>query len=272
MPSYQGRALTLEPGRRRPIARWTRILQVLGVLATLVALAHVPWTDLRHRWGVVSGVRVHGAHYLDPGRIIAESGIRPGDDLVRIDPARARQALLMDSRIASATVRRGFLRAVDITVEEREPVLLVEHGVPWEIDADGVLLAPLQKGVVADVPLLIGADFAALPAGTHLTPPAVERGIQWIRALSDRELQLAGQVSEIDVSSPLRTSLTLMSGTRVLAPAWPPSARRLTALRVVLADLGQKGIRADEVDVRFRNQVIVRPAATSGAETASQRG
>jgi cell division protein FtsQ len=268
MPSYQGRALSLEPARRSPAARWTRIVQVLAILIALVALAHVPWGDLRHRWGVVSGVRVHGAHYLDTGRIVAESGIKPGDDLLRIDPTRARQALLMDSRIAGARVRRGFLRTVDITVEEREPVLLVEHGVPWEIDATGVLLAPLQKGVVADVPLLVGADFAALPAGTHVSPPAVERGIQWIHALSDRELQLAGQVSEIDVSSPLRTSLTLMSGTRVLAPAWPPSARRLTALRVVLADLGQKGIRADEVDVRFRNQVIVRPAA-SGAETRS---
>jgi hypothetical protein len=135
-----------------------------------------------------------------------------------------------------------------------------------------VLLAPLQRGVVADVPLLVGADFAQLPAGTHVRPPQVERGIEWIRALSDPELQLAGQVSEIDVSSPLRTSLTLMSGTRVLAPAWPPSPRRLTALRVVLADLGQKGIRADEVDVRFRNQVIVRPAAEPGADAASHRG
>jgi cell division protein FtsQ len=266
MPSYQGRALSLEPVRRRPAARWARIGQVLAVLAVLVALAHVPWADLRHRWGAVSGVRVHGAHYLDPARIAAESGIKPGDDLLRVDPARARQSLLLDSRIANARVGRGFLRAVDITVEEREPVLLVEHGVPWEIDASGVLLAPLQKGVVADVPLLVGADFGALPAGTHVSPPAVERGIQWIRALSDRELQLAGQVSEIDVSSPWRTSLTLMSGTRVVAPAWPPSARRLTALRVVLADLGQKGIRADEVDVRFRNQVIVRPAAASPTE------
>jgi cell division protein FtsQ len=265
MPSYQGRALSLEPARRRPAGQWSRILQVLGVIAVLVVLAHVPWSDLRHRWGVVSAIRVHGAHYLDPARITAEAGIRPGDDLLRIDAARARQALLLDSRIASARVRHGFLRTIDISVEEREPVLLVEHGVPWEIDANGVLLAPLQKGVVADVPLLVGAEFGGLPAGTQTTPPAVERGIQWIRALSDRELQLAGQVSEIDVSSPLRTSLTLMSGTRVLAPAWPPSARRLTALRVVLADLGQKGIRADEVDVRFRNQVIVRPA-TSGAE------
>jgi hypothetical protein len=34
----------------------------------------------------------------------------------------------------------------------------------------------------------------------------------------------------------------------------------------VLADLKQKGTTADEVDVRYENQVIVRPAATNEAE------
>jgi len=272
MPSYQGRALSHETAGRRPAGRLRRIVQVLAVIAAVVALAHVPWSDLRKRFGVVTAVHVHGAHYLDPARIAGLAAVTGGDDLFRFDPRRARQALLMDSRIARASVGHRFLRVIDITVEEREPVLLVEHGVPWEIDSAGVLLAPLQKGVVADVPLLVGPDFGDLPAGTHVRTSTVDRGILWMRALSDRELQLSGQVSEIDVSNPLRTSLTLMSGTRVLAPAWPPSTRRLTALRVVLADLGQKGIRADEVDVRFRNQVIVRPAGMPAAETASHRG
>ncbi len=272
MPSYQGRALTHETAGRRPAGRLRRIAVVLGILAAIAALAHVPWRDLRKRFAVVTAVRVRGAHYLEPERIAAIAGLKSGDDLLRVDTARARQSLLLDSRIASATVRHGFLRVIDVTVTEREPVLLVEHGAPWELDADGVLLAPLQKGVVADVPLLVGPDLRDLPAGTRVGPTEVQRGLGWMRALSDRELQLSGQVSEIDVSDPLHTSLTLMSGTRVIAPAWPPSMPRLTALRVVLADLGQKGVRADEVDVRFRNQVIVRPAGAPAAAIASHRG
>ena len=94
--------------------------------------------------------------------------------------------------------------------------------------------------------------------------PEVQRGLAWVRALSARELQLAGQVSEVDVSDAASTGLTLLDGTRVLAPGWPPGTRRLSALRVVIADLKERGTTANEVDLRFEDQVIVRPAASAG--------
>jgi hypothetical protein len=68
-------------------------------------------------------------------------------------------------------------------------------------------------------------------------------------------------VSEVDVSDPSVTGLSLMDGTRVLAPGWPPGMSRLSALRVVLADLHKRGTAANEVDLRFEDQVIVRPVA-----------
>ena len=133
------------------------------------------------------------------------------------------------------------------------------HGVPWEIDSAGVLLAPLANGVTADVPLLSGPRLEALPAGARIGTPAVERGLAWIQALSARELELGARTSEIDVSDSRTTGLLLMSGTRVLCPAWPPGVRTLSALRVVLADLERRGTLAEEVDMRYEHQVIVRP-------------
>jgi hypothetical protein len=267
MATYQGRALDHRPAR--PRGRIGRILRVLGVLALLAALAHLPWETVRKRMAVVTQIRVEGVRYLDPARVAARSGIAVGDDLFRVDLERARQKLLLESRIGAARVTRRLPRGVRIVVEERSPVLLVDHGVPWEVDRQGVLLEPLQPGVVADVPRLVGPRFASERSGTHLGSLEVARGLRWAERLAERELQLAGQVSELDVSDPACTSLTLLSGTRVLAPAWPPSLRRLSALRVVLADLGHKGTVAGEVDLRFENQVIVRPvtppeAARSG--------
>ncbi len=58
-----------------------------------------------------------------------------------------------------------------------------------------------------------------------------------------------------------------MNGTRVISPAWPPGLRRLSALHVVLTNLEQRGVAAQEVDLRYEHQVIVRPAAGSGAGT-----
>jgi len=147
-------------------------------------------------------------------------------------------------------------------------VLLVRHGVPWEIDSTGVLLAPFEDGAVADVPLLTGPDFQSYPDGALIRTLPVRRGLDWVRALSSRDLQLGGRVSEIDVSDERVTALLMMNGTRVLSPAWPPDVRTLSALRVVLADLEQRGTAAQEVDLRFEDQVIVRPVEPAHAQAA----
>jgi hypothetical protein len=148
--------------------------------------------------------------------------------------------------------------------------LLVEHGEPWEIDASGVLLEPLEQGVVADVPILTGPDLSDLHPGSQVQTVDVRRGLAWTAILSDNALRLAGQVSEVDVSDSGLTRLVLMNGIRVLAPVWPNGTRQLSGLRATLADLAAKGMTPREVDVRFKDQIVVRgarpegPAATTG--------
>ncbi len=265
MGYYQGKALQARAADRRARRPWRALARVLLAALAVAVLAHVPWSGLRRRLAVVTEVRVEGTHYLDAARVAGLAGLQAGDDLFGVDLRRARQALLLDSRIARAEVSRRLPRGVRIQVRERVPALLVHHGTPWELDSAGVLLEPLERGVVADVPLLVGPSFEQVPAGTRVGSPQVARGLAWAEALSQQVLQLAGQVSELDVSGPDVTGITLLDGTRVIGPAWPPSTRRLSALRVVLADLKQKGTAAEEVDVRFENQVIVRPAPAPAA-------
>jgi hypothetical protein len=162
---------------------------------------------------------------------------------------------------------------VEIHVEERVPALAVEHGEPWEIDAEGVLLEPLQAGVVADVPILAGPDFSAYRPGSQVQTAEVRRGLAWTTILSDNALRLSGQVSEVDVSDSRLTRLVLLNGVRVLAPAWPNGARQLSGLRATLADLAAKGMTPREVDVRFKDQIVVRGARPVGptATTTTSR-
>jgi hypothetical protein len=239
---YQGRALEPVARRpRRPASLPRRIVTVIALFAGVGLLAHVPWQGLRGRIARVSEVRVEGARTLDATRVMRVAGLQPGQDLLALDLDRARQALLLDPRVANAEVRRLLPR-----------------------DSTGVLMPPLQPGVVADVPLLVGPRFAGLPAGVQVDRPEVRRGLAWVRALAAPGLQLGGQVSEIDVSDESLTGLILLDGTRVLAPGWPPGIQRLSALRVVLEDLKARGTTANEVDLRFEDQVIVRPLASAG--------
>jgi hypothetical protein len=132
-----------------------------------------------------------------------------------------------------------------------------------------VLLEPLEQGVVADVPLLTGPDLARVSPGSQVQTVDVRRGLAWTAILSDNALRLAGQVSEVDVSDAGLTRLVLMNGVRVLAPVWPNGTRQLSGLRATLADLAAKGMTPREVDVRFKDQIVVRGARPIGPTAAT---
>jgi len=278
MTFYQGRALRSErPAPRRPrhpgLPHAKRVLHVLAILATAWGLAHLPWSAARARLTGPAVVRVVGARTLSAAGVthVAALDDRPRD-LLSLDVARVRQRLLAHPRIERATVRRAWPRTVDVRVTERMPVLLVKHGTTWELDSAGVLLAPPDDGMVADAPLLVGADFESLPAGTRITTPAVRRGLAWTKALGQPYPGLLPQVSEVNVGQASATTLVLIDGTRVLAPAWPPGRRELSALDVVLGDLRQRQTAAREIDIRYKGQVIVRPLSTAPALAATAPG
>jgi hypothetical protein len=273
MSRYQGKALERGTRPKRPGSPFRQPLRVLLALLALGTMAMLPWGDLRRSLLVVDQVKVTGLRYLDAARVRRRAGLAAGQDLLSLDLARARQLVLLEPRIRSARVTRSGPRGVEIHVEERVPALAVEHGEPWEIDSEGVLLEPLQAGVVADVPILAGPDFSSYRPGSQVQTPEVRRGLAWTAILSDNALRLSGQVSEVDVSDSRLTRLVLLNGVRVLAPAWPNGARQLSGLRATLADLAAKGMTPREVDVRFKDQIIVRGARPVGptATTATSR-
>lgn len=274
MSRYQGKALA-SAGRVRTAqaSPFQKPLRILLTMLVLGGLAMVPWGEIRKSVLVIDKVRVAGLRYLDEGRVRKRSGLAEGQDLIALDLTKARQLVLLEPRLESASVHRVGLRGVEIRVVERVPALAVGHGEPWEIDAEGVLLEPLQTGVVADVPMLVGPDFSNRRAGSLVQTPEVRRGLAWTAILSDNALRLAGQVSEIDVSDSRLTRLVLMNGVRVVGPAWPNGARQLSGLRATLADLSAKGMMPREVDVRFKDQIVVRGARPSGptATTTTSR-
>jgi hypothetical protein len=269
MSTYQGRALERTP-RRRAGGGGRQAVRVLALMAALGLLAVVPWRELRQRYAILTRVRVTGIRYLDGDRVRRDAQLTEGQDLISIDLAGVGRRVMMDPRIERADVRRFGLRGIEVTVRERVPALAVSHGEPWEIDSSGVLLEPLQHGVIADVPILTGADFSSFRPGTHLRTPAVQRGLAWAAILSDNALRLTGQVSEVDVSEDRVTRLVLMNGVRVVGTAWPPDMRQLSGLRATLADLQRKGMMPGEVDVRIPDQIIVRDAQTAAPGAAGE--
>ena len=271
--AYQGRALWTSPrrGPRRLKAGWLLVVAavILGAAWTgRDALAKtLPWRAVF----TVKTVEVQGETYLSEAEVRNAAGLARPVDFARVDLAQAERRLVKQSRIERASVERQLPRRIVIKIVERKPALIVRGGRMFETDRRGVILPPLASGLTPDVPLVSGVRVKDARSGKRITDPAFARALRQLDALLAPEVALGHPVSEIDVSDPHTTVVTLApDGVDVFMPAEPQTLRMLSALRVVLADLATRGETASRIDLRGEEVIAVRPipAAAAPADTA----
>ena len=215
----------------------------------------------------VERVEVAGQSELSADEVVAASGLGPGQNLFRLDARRAVAGVEALPRVRRAELVRAFPNRVTLLVEERQPFVLVHAGTlhgPAEslywVDEQGVPLGPETRAVALDAPLVsaVGADDVA--AAGRTPSGRVAAGVALLRMLMRAQSSLLREISEVDVSRPEGPVLYMLDGVEVRLGSedWD---ERLGRLGGVLAQLRASGQRATSIDLRFRDQVVLRTAA-----------
>jgi hypothetical protein len=249
-------------GRGKARVRGRQLILVLSLVVALGALAFLATAtaDLVVDSNLldVRGVRVRGNVYVADESIIDRLGVMEGLSLLDVDPELLADEISSHPRLRNVRVRRGLDRWIQVEVEEREPVALIEAGMMVEVDAEGFVLPPVERGELPDLPILTGVG-ARLPSpGTRLESPELALALQSLVDLHRSAPGFVAMVSEIDLArSPIyRIHLlgwpqVLVAHQRSLTPA------KLAGVRSVLEDLERRGRRNVEVDLRFEGQLVV---------------
>jgi cell division septal protein FtsQ len=205
----------------------------------------------------VERVEVAGQSQLSVDQVVAASGLSPGQNLFRLDARRAVAGVEALPMVRRAELVRAFPNRVTLLVEERQPFVLVHAwdlhwpagGFYW-VDEQGVPLGPETRAVALDAPLVSAAGAADVAAA----------GVALIRTLMRAQSSLLKEISEVDVSRPEGLVLYMLDGVEVRLGRedWDD---RLGRLGGVLAQLRASGQRATSIDLRFRDQVVLRTAA-----------
>jgi len=238
--------------------RWvtTRAVPIALVLTVLAAGgAGALWLLTSPRF-TVTEVAVTGASRLRPEDIVAASGIGPGTNLFRLDGATVVARLEALPLIRHADMVRRFPNQVTLAVEERRPFTLAHAGRLHWIDEQGVNLGPEARAVAPRAPVITGLGPTDLTADGGPSP-RVAAGISLLRVLLRSETTLLQQISEIDVSRPEGPVLYTVDGieVRLGADDWEG---RLGRLQGVLAQVRSGGEAVDAIDLRFRDQVVLK--------------
>ena len=189
----------------------------------------------------VRRIEILGARYVTPGDILARLHV---DTLASVwnPTAPLVERVATHPGIRSAVVRRKMPGTLVVEVTERPPIALVPTPSGFRAyDERGVALPIDLARVHVDAPVLAQRDTAILGllARIRTGMPSLYDRVSAIRRTGGKELLL--QLETV----PVRTMLDV-------------TLARLTEIAPVEADLARRQLRASEIDLRYRDQVVAR--------------
>jgi len=234
---------TSEKSAKEPILARKYKLALAGIVVLLAVTSRF-WGPLLMRrmdYFRVRRVEIVGARYVAPRDILAKLHV---DTTASVwDPTSALEARVASHpEIQHVVVHRKLPGTLVIEVTERVPVALVQsQGVLRAYDERGVALPIDPTRVDVDAPVLMERDVALLRllARIKRTMPAFYARVSAVRRTGRDEILL-----ELE-KQPVRAMQDV-------------SMERLAEIAPVEEDLARKQLRAAEIDLRFRDQVIAR--------------
>ena len=229
-------------GRRRSSV-WRRILAAVVVLALLVSPVWAPHVLRRLSFFRVRRVEILGTRYTSPSDLLDRLKV----DTTRsvwdpLDPLAAR--VRTHAQVESVTVTRRLPGTLIVQVKERHPVALVNApGGLRAVDERGRRLPLDPSRTPVDAPVVTAAPRDTmvyhLLGAMQRDAPALYAKLSSIRAAGADEIVL--QIADLSVRA--MTNVTLA---------------RLSDIEPVQRDLLRRQLRAAEIDLRYRDQVIAR--------------
>lgn len=221
----------------------------------------------------VGGIEISGFLYLSPEEVRAMIPVREGENLLTVQPKEIEAALRLHPRIEAARVSRT-LGCLHVEIRERRAFLLANAGTLLELDEDGTILSPVDRGLMADRPVLTGVAFPTVKAGARVTSSRLTDILRLVSYLESPEVGLVSDISEIVSEDPSRAVLRT---SREQIPIYVDPERvtlaAMRALSATLRDVRERGRHVLEMDTRYRGQVVVRcaPGDSVGVAPARER-
>lgn len=228
------------PRRMRPEWRMPAI-----VAGCVLILGAAPWWGPRAVSGLaffrVRTVEVDGAHFVAPTDIVARLHV---DTMVSVwdDPGPLEARLRTLTVLQSVSITRKLPGTLVVRVVERTPVALIPATGDLRVyDGAGSALPIDPTRIDVDLPIVSRPDLRILRLldAVRTQNPTLFARISDVRRLASGEL------------------LVTMADALVRAPA-DVDSERLAQVMPVTADLARRHVRATELDLRYRDQVIAR--------------
>jgi cell division protein FtsQ len=279
--------------RRAAAAIWLAV-GVVGVLfvSMFFIFVHDVFTQSDHFRA--RQMVVEGAQRLSVQAIIAQAGVRPGINVIRVNLAAARKRLLAHPWIAEAEIQREIPSTLRIRIREQVAAAVVDVGRKFLLNSDGELFKEWGPSDPAGLPTVAGlavADLRAVdraaaaqglfssdrdPAGSPPPPGrAMDAVLQVLRLGRDPHSILpTRELRSIRVDRELGLTLVVHAENRAIRLGYGDYPAKYRLLRDLLSFFRSQPNVADfeRIDLTDMNRVIINPIRAEAPKKNEPQG
>lgn len=216
-------------------------------------------------------VVVRGHDVLPEDEILTLAAIEPRCNLFRVHTGDIRDRLMGHVYIRSARIQRRWPSTLILSVEERRPVVRMMDRRAC-IDSEGIVLPP-SSSVDCGLPLLSGVDLRTEQYGQPVESEKIRWAVSFLNGAGGVCSDVYLKITNIDITNVARPLLYVNETDIPIRIHGTDCYSRLIPLPWVLEDLKRKGIAAEYIDLRFDEQIVVKPRfrRSFGHSTVSER-
>ena len=257
------------PARKRPSLHlsWPRAARAAAVIA-LVSYGVYRATGLVLSADAltITRITVNGNSRMSRGEVLSLLDGLQGQSMVTVNLDRWRQKLLTSPWVSEAAIKRVRPGTVHVVIAERRPMAVGRIGdALYLIDERGSVIDEFGPNYAElDLPIIDGLAAPPSSGGGLLIDETRAALAERLLAALQARPDLAGQVSQIDVTDPHDAMVILKDDTAMVRVGDERFVDRLQAYLDLRPALRERIPDIDYADLRFDERVYVRPRARAG--------
>jgi len=206
----------------------------------------------------VEQIEIVNLQRLKADEIIAESNIKGGDNIFRLDLEAIGHKIEENPWVAKAEVGRVFPREITIRITEREARAIINLGYLYYVDGNAEIFKVLSADDRLDYPVITGIDRNYLIDNPENSKKLLQNAMAVIDRLAERTVFSVEQVSEVHVDRDNSIALTTFRSGVPVQLGFKGYAAKLDRLEQIYPELESKLQGLKGIDLNVADRVIVK--------------
>ncbi|MBW1650360.1 MAG: FtsQ-type POTRA domain-containing protein [Deltaproteobacteria bacterium] len=207
----------------------------------------------------VDNIVINNSNILTKKKILKQTGIKKGDNILSINIAKAVQTLLAHPWIEQAEIKRELPRNIIITVKEENPIAIAVIGKKYILNDKGKIIKEKEHTDTIQLPIILGLDFSDINAKLNREKLLLKSIIEILNSGNKcEELISKNNIDKIHIDKEIGFIILGKSKVKKIKLGYGAFNLKCKRLKKVISSF-ENYEKFDFIDLTNLNRIVVKP-------------